>query len=130
VPLSLDASKEGRRAGVAPEDVFTKLNKQYNTVPYRIQDDEAFHHDVGDAAHEAKNVDDFHTRLAICRDERLQELRKAGEKVSIKILLWSTMLDDHPTSWSAFQHFTSNRSLDAIVFLSYSLLPPKTPAVP
>ena len=65
------------KVGLQPEALFTTLEAQYNTVPYRIQDDEAFHHDVSDAAHEAKNVDDFHARLARRRDERLQELRKA-----------------------------------------------------
>ena len=29
-------------------------------VSYRIQGDEAFHHDVSDAAHEAKDLDDFY----------------------------------------------------------------------
>lgn len=63
--------------GLAPKDLFTTLEEQYNTVPCRIQNDEAFHHDIGDAAYNAKNTDDFHTRLACRRDERLQQLRKA-----------------------------------------------------
>ena len=68
------------KVGLEPEDLFTKLEAQYTTVPYRIQGDEAFHHDVSDAAHEAKNIDDFHTRLTLRRDERLQETESLGER--------------------------------------------------
>ncbi len=115
------------KVGLQPEALFTTLEAQHNTVPYRIQDDEAFHHDVSDAAHEAKNVDDFHARLARRRDERLQELRKAWTRVSLGLLYSKTMLDEPPTRWGAFQHFTSNRSLDSIVNFFHSLLPSETP---
>ncbi len=118
------------KVGLQPEALFTTLEAQYNTVPYRIQDDEAFHHDVSDAAHEAKNVDDFHARLARRRDERLQELRTAWTRVSLSLLYSKAMLDDPPTRWGAFQHFTSNRSLDSIVNFFHSLLPPETPTAP
>lgn len=111
------------KVGLQPEALFTTLEAQHNTVPYRIQDDEAFHHDVSDAAHEAKNVDDFHARLARRRDERLQELRKAWTRVSLGLLYSKTMLDEPPTRWGAFQHFTSNRSLDSIVNF-FPLAPP------
>jgi hypothetical protein len=37
---------------------------------------------------------------------------------------------DEPARWSAFQHFTSNRSLDSIVLFFHSLLPPQVPAAP
>ena len=119
------------RVGLAPEDLFTTLEAKYNTVPYRIQGDEAFHHDVSDAAHEAKNLDDFHARLALRRDQRLQELRKAWDSIAVKIVCSpSKVFGGHLTRWVAFQQFTSNRSLDALVLFFHSLLPPPTPATP
>ncbi|KAK4194275.1 hypothetical protein QBC40DRAFT_153226, partial [Triangularia verruculosa] len=52
------------KVGLAPEDLFTKLETKYNIVPYRIQGNEVFYHNVSDAAHKAKNIDDFYARLA------------------------------------------------------------------
>ncbi len=119
------------KVGLAPEDLFTTLEAKYNTVPYRIQGDEAFHHDVSDAAHEAKNLDDFHAKLALRRDRRLQELRKAWDSVAIKIICSpSKVFGGDLTHWAAFQQFTSNRSLDALVLFFHSLLPPPAPAAP
>ncbi|KAK0744612.1 hypothetical protein B0T21DRAFT_407697 [Apiosordaria backusii] len=37
-----------------------------------IQDDEAFHYDVSNAAHKVKDVNDFRTKLALRREKRLQ----------------------------------------------------------
>ncbi|KAK0744512.1 hypothetical protein B0T21DRAFT_304090 [Apiosordaria backusii] len=121
------------KVGLAPEDLYTKLEAKYNTVPYRIQGDEAFHHDVSDAAHEAKNIDDFYARLALRRDERLQELRKAWDSIAIKIICSPSIFGDdldRLTHWCAFQQFTSSRSLDSIVLFFNSFLPPTTPAAP
>lgn len=121
------------KVGLAPEDLFTTLAAKYNTVPYRIQGDEAFHHDVSDAAHEAKNIDDFYTRLACRRHERLQELRKAWDSIAIDIICSPTIFGDdldRLTHWCAFQQFTSSRSLDSIVLFFNSFLPPTTLAAP
>jgi hypothetical protein len=74
------------KVGLEPADLFTTLEAKYQPVPYRIQGDEAFHHGASDAAQEAKNLDDFHARLASRRDERLQELRKAWYSVALKIV--------------------------------------------
>ncbi len=117
------------RVGLQPEDLFTTLAAQHNTVLCCIQDDEAFHHDVSDAAHEAENVDDFHARLTCRCEERLQELRKAWDSVAIRIVCsLSRAFGSDPTCWSAFRHLTSNHSLDSIVLFFNTLLPPLTPA--
>lgn len=115
---------------MASEDLFTTLDAQYNTAPYRIQGNEAFHHDVSEVAHEAKNLEDFHARLALRRDKRLQELRKAWDSISIDMFMSTSVFDHHPRRWSAFQHFTSNRSLDSLVLFFTSLLPPCDPTAP
>ncbi|KAK3687215.1 hypothetical protein B0T22DRAFT_438870 [Podospora appendiculata] len=83
--------------------LFTKPEAKYNTVPYKIQGDEAFHHDVSDAAHEANNIDDFYARLTLRRAERLQELQKAWDRIAIKIICSPAIFGDdlnHLTRWS------------------------------
>ncbi|KAK4243183.1 hypothetical protein C7999DRAFT_36493 [Corynascus novoguineensis] len=104
------------KVGLAPEDLFTKLEAKYNTVPYRIQGDEAFHHDVSDAAHKAKNIDDFYTRLALRRDGRLQELRKAWDSIALKIICSPSIFGDdldRLTHWLAAFRGTSDRVVAA-----------------
>ncbi|KAK3336828.1 hypothetical protein B0T19DRAFT_454347 [Cercophora scortea] len=95
---------------------------------------EAFHYDVSEAAYEAKNIDDFYARLALRRNERLQELQKAWDHIAIKIICSPTILGDdldgHLTHLCAFQRFTSNRSLDSMVLFFDSFLTPTTPAAP
>ncbi|KAK0736053.1 hypothetical protein B0T21DRAFT_411259 [Apiosordaria backusii] len=116
--------------GMAPEDLFTTLDAQYNTAPFRIQGNEAFHHDVSEVAREAKTLDDFHAKLALRRDERLQELRKAWDGIFINMLYKTKVFDRHPHRWSAFGHFVANHSLDSLVLFFNSLLPSSDPTAP
>ncbi|KAK0753527.1 hypothetical protein B0T18DRAFT_17215 [Schizothecium vesticola] len=113
------------------DDLCTTLEAKYNMVPYRIQGDEAFHHDVSDVAYEAKNLDDFPTKLALRLDERLRELHKAWDSTAVKIFCGQKQVfGGDLIRLIAFQHFTSNRSLDSVVLFFHSLLPPPTPATP
>lgn len=116
--------------GLGPEDLFSSLSEKYNTVPYRIQRHEAFHHDVSEIAHEAGDLDDFHRRLALRREERLQELRKAWDSVAIDIVWTPSVFGDNPRRWNAFRHFSSNRSLDSLILFFQSLLPHPQPVNP
>ncbi|KAH6623268.1 hypothetical protein F5144DRAFT_582848 [Chaetomium tenue] len=116
--------------GMTAEDLFTTLDEKYNTAPYRIQSYEAFHHDVNEIAHEARDLADFHARLALRREKRLQEMREAWDSVS-RTIIWNTeVLNDNPRRWNAFRNFSWNRSLDSIVQFFQSLLPPPTPPGP
>ncbi|EAQ83470.1 hypothetical protein CHGG_09874 [Chaetomium globosum CBS 148.51] len=116
--------------GMTAEDLFTTLDEKYNTAPYRIQSYEAFHHDVNEIAHEASDLADFHARLALRRDKRLQEMMEAWDSVS-RTIIWKTdVLNDNPPRWKAFRNFPWNRSLDSIVQFFQSLLPPPTPPAP
>ncbi|KAL2260333.1 hypothetical protein VTK26DRAFT_5674 [Humicola hyalothermophila] len=114
-----------------PEDLFQTLAEQYNTVPYNIQDRVAFHHDVSDAAHEAKNLDEFHKKLAIRRAERLQELLKAWNSVTLDAILEPGAMSDDKDRLNAFINFTQNPSWDTLILFINSLIPrPQAPPAP
>ena len=112
-----------------PEDLFRTLHKQYNTVPYKIQGYEAFHHDVDEIAAEAEDKADFHRRLSLRRDQRIGEITRAWDNISPKLLYQSPVLDDDPKRVTAFLGFTSNLSLDGLMlFFFFDSLCPRPPA--
>ncbi|KAL2165652.1 hypothetical protein VTG60DRAFT_4069 [Thermothelomyces hinnuleus] len=116
--------------GFAPQDLFESLAKQYNTAPYWIQSYQAFHHDVNEIVREARDLDDFHRRLAIRRDERLQELRKAWDDISIRVVMTPSIFDNMPDNWDAFRQFSWNRSMDSLILFFQSLLASPHPVAP
>jgi hypothetical protein len=110
-----------------PEDLFTTLAEQYNTVPCNIQDRTAFHHDVSELAAKAKDEDDFRRELALRRDQRLDDIRQALEDINLELVYSSaTTINDH--FLPAFLNFTSNHSLDSLALLFQALLRPQTPS--
>ena len=62
--------------GLEQEALFTDLHDRFNTVPFFLQDEEAFHCDVSEIANDVENQAEFYARLQKRKDERLEELNR------------------------------------------------------
>lgn len=115
--------------------LFDDLYDQYNTLPMPIQDPTAFHHDVSEITAAAATIEEFHVLMGKRRTQRIQELRKCWDAVSIRIATYPPVLqgdaDEVAASerWSAFLHLSREFSFDAIARY-FSLYTHKSTALP
>ncbi|KAH7024988.1 uncharacterized protein B0I36DRAFT_366886 [Microdochium trichocladiopsis] len=105
------------KLGLQPNDLFTSLHEQYNTYRAPLQDFEAFHHDISEAAAAAADTADFHRRMAIRQKERLTEMIAALDHVALRVTASPGVFDgaSSASTWADSVAFFRHRSLDAIV---------------
>lgn len=111
--------------GLKRDDLFTKLQDQYNTVAFSIQDPEAFHHDVYEISNTASTVDEFHRLLADRKQLRLNELNKSLESASVEIIANPNLIGTQ--QWQYALQLFRTKSLDSLVRYFSSYLPEDHP---
>ncbi|KAI1772046.1 hypothetical protein F4818DRAFT_185930 [Hypoxylon cercidicola] len=111
--------------GMKRDELFTKLHDQYNTVPFSIQDPEAFHHDVYEISNTASNPDEFHRLLADRKQLRLKELNQSLESASVEIIANPKLIGTQ--QWQYALQLFRTKSLDSLVRYFASYLPDDHP---
>ncbi|KAI1374317.1 hypothetical protein F4677DRAFT_426828 [Hypoxylon crocopeplum] len=111
--------------GMKRDELFTKLHDQYNTVPFSIQDPEAFHHDVCEISNTANTVNEFHRMLADRKQLRLNELNQSLESASVEIIANPNLIGTH--QWQYAIQLFRTKSLDSLVRYFASYLPDDHP---
>ncbi|KAI0000246.1 hypothetical protein F4779DRAFT_631214 [Xylariaceae sp. FL0662B] len=111
--------------GMKREELFTKLQDQYNTLAFSIQDPEAFHHDVYEVSNTASTVDEFHRMLADRKQLRLNELNQSLESASLEIIANPALIGTQ--QWQHALQLFRTKSLDSLVRYFASYLPDDHP---
>ncbi|KAJ2990823.1 hypothetical protein NUW58_g2765 [Xylaria curta] len=101
--------------GMKREDLYTKLQDQYNTVTLSIQDPDAFHHDVYEISKTAVDLEEFHRMLEQRKQLRLDQLNETLQSASVEIIA-------NPKLIGTDQLFRT-RSFDSLVRYFASYLP-------
>ncbi|KAK1594639.1 uncharacterized protein LY79DRAFT_512367 [Colletotrichum navitas] len=107
--------------GMKRDDLSTKLQDRYNTLPSNIQDPEAFHNDVCEISRIAATADEFHRMMADRKEQRLQELNASLDLAAVEIIANPKLVGT--AQWSYALQLFRTRSLDSLVRLFSSYLP-------
>ncbi|KAK1977801.1 hypothetical protein LZ30DRAFT_600518 [Colletotrichum cereale] len=107
--------------GMKRDDLSTKLQDEYNTLPSNIQDPEAFHHDVYEISRIADTADEFHRMMADRKEQRLKELNASLDLAAVEIIANPKLVGT--AQWSYALQLFRTRSLDSLVRLFSSYLP-------
>ncbi|OLN81884.1 hypothetical protein CCHL11_07012 [Colletotrichum chlorophyti] len=107
--------------GMKRDDLSTKLQDQYNTIPSSIQDPEAFQHDVCEISRLADTADEFHRLMADRKEQRLNELNASLDLAAVEIIANPKLVGT--AQWSYALQLFRTRSLDSLVRLFSSYLP-------
>ncbi|KAI9781446.1 MAG: hypothetical protein M1816_002367 [Peltula sp. TS41687] len=107
-----------------PDDLFTTLHDQYNTLPSAIQGHDAFHSDVCEISREARDSDQFKQMMRARRALRLEELNNALEYSAQQIVGDPALLGNNTRQWPYALQIFRFKSLDALVGYFTSFLPP------
>lgn len=107
------------------DDLYGKLQDQYNTLKSSIQDPEAFHHDVFEISTKASTTAEFHSLLAERKQQRLRELNESLESASFEIIANPSLVGTE--QWAHALQLFRTRSLDSLVRYFASYLPSDHP---
>ncbi|KAI3324638.1 hypothetical protein HD806DRAFT_51100 [Xylariaceae sp. AK1471] len=107
--------------GMKREDLYTKLQDQYNTVTLSIQDPDAFHHDVCEISKTAADLDEFHHMLEQRKQLRLHQLNESLESASVEIIANPKLIGTD--QWQHAIQLFRTRSFDSLVRYFSSYLP-------
>lgn len=107
------------------EDLTTKLQDQYNTLSFSIQDPEAFHHDVYEISNIANNSSQFHRLMSDRKEQRLRELNDGLESASLEIIANPSLIGTQ--QWQHAVQLFRTKSLDSLVRYFSSYLPESHP---
>ncbi|KAK4166340.1 hypothetical protein QBC43DRAFT_16460 [Cladorrhinum sp. PSN259] len=111
--------------GLRKEDLFSKLNDQYNTVSTPILDPEAFHHDVYEISNKASSTDEFYRLLRDRKQQRIRELNESLESAAFEIVANPSLIGTE--QWQHAVQLFRTKSLDSLVRYFSSYLPPDHP---
>ncbi|KAL2270769.1 hypothetical protein VTJ83DRAFT_140 [Remersonia thermophila] len=111
--------------GLKKDDLFGSLHERYNTVPSPILDPQAFHHDVYEISHQARNADEFHRLLQARKQQRLHELNETLESAALEIIGNPSLIGTD--QWVHAVQLFRTKSLDSLVRYYASYLPPDHP---
>lgn len=103
------------------EDLYTKLQDQYNTVTLSIQDPDAFHHDVCEISKTAVDSDEFHRMLEERKQFRLDQLNETLQSASVEIIANPSLIGTD--QWQHAIQLFRTRSFDSLVMYFASYLP-------
>ncbi|KAI0448879.1 hypothetical protein F5B21DRAFT_87416 [Xylaria acuta] len=107
--------------GMKREDLYTKLQDQYNTVTLSIQDPDAFHHDVCEISKTAVDSDEFHRMLEQRKQFRLDQLNESLQSASVEIIANPKLIGTD--QWQHAIQLFRTRSFDSLVRYFSSYLP-------
>ncbi|KAI0409949.1 hypothetical protein F4802DRAFT_8147 [Xylaria palmicola] len=107
--------------GMKREDIYTKLQDQYNTITMSIQDPDAFYHDVWEISKTAANSDEFHRMLEQRKRLRLDQLNESLESASFEIIANPKLIGTD--QWQHAVQLFRTRSFDSLVRYFSSYLP-------
>ncbi|KAK2018686.1 hypothetical protein LZ32DRAFT_332716 [Colletotrichum eremochloae] len=107
--------------GMKRDDLSTKLQDEYNTLPSNIQDPEAFRNDVCEISRIADTADEFHRMMADRKEQRLKELNASLDLAAVEIIANPKLVGT--AQWSYALQLFRTRSLDSLVRLFSSYLP-------
>ncbi|KAI1163226.1 hypothetical protein F5B18DRAFT_672366 [Nemania serpens] len=107
--------------GMKREDLYTKLQDQYNTVTLSIQDPDAFHHDVCEISKTAVDLDEFHRMLKQRKELRLDQLNECLQSASVEIIANPKLIGTD--QWQHAIQLFRTRSFDSLVRYFSSYLP-------
>ncbi|KAI0466661.1 hypothetical protein F4859DRAFT_296087 [Xylaria cf. heliscus] len=107
--------------GMKREDLYTKLQDQYNTVTLSIQDPDAFHHDVCEISKTAIDSDEFHRMLEQRKQFRLDQLNESLQSASVEIIANPKLIGTD--QWQHAIQLFRTRSFDSLVRYFASYLP-------
>ncbi|GAP85270.1 hypothetical protein SAMD00023353_1002540 [Rosellinia necatrix] len=107
--------------GMKREDLYTKLQDQYNTVTLSIQDPDAFHNDVRELSKTAVDSDEFHRMLEERKQSRLRELNESLQSASVEIIANPKLIGTD--QWQHAIQLFRTRSFDSLVRYFSSYLP-------
>ncbi|KAI0538869.1 hypothetical protein GGR58DRAFT_273123 [Xylaria digitata] len=107
--------------GMKREDLYTKLQDQYNTVNLSIQDPDAFHHDVREISKTAVDSDEFHRMLEQRKQLRLNQLNESLQLASVEIIANPNLIGTD--QWQHAIQLFRTRSFDSLVRYFSSYLP-------
>ncbi|KAI1313949.1 hypothetical protein F5Y03DRAFT_410 [Xylaria venustula] len=111
--------------GMKREDLYTKLQDQYNTVTLSIQDPEAFHHDVCEISKTAVDLNEFHRMLEERKEFRLKQLNDSLQSASVEIIANPNLIGTD--QWQHAIQLFRTRSFDSLVRYFSSYLPEDHP---
>lgn len=103
------------------QDLYTKLQDQYNTITLSIQDPDAFHHDVCEISKTANDLDQFHRMLEERKQLRLHQLNESLESASVEIIANPKLIGTD--QWQHAIQLFRTRSFDSLVRYFSSYLP-------
>jgi len=107
--------------GMKREDLYTKLQDQYNTVTLSIQDPDAFHHDVCEISKTATDLTEFHRLLEERKQLRLDQLNESLQSASVEIIANPALIGTD--QWQHAIQLFRTRSFDSLVRYFSSYLP-------
>ncbi|KAI0855508.1 hypothetical protein F4860DRAFT_496056 [Xylaria cubensis] len=107
--------------GMKRQDLYTKLQDQYNTVTLSIQDPDAFHHDVCEISKTAVDLDEFHRMLEQRKQLRLDQLNESLQSASVEIIANPKLIGTD--QWQHAIQLFRTRSFDSLVRYFSSYLP-------
>ncbi|GAW11580.1 hypothetical protein ANO14919_009270 [Xylariales sp. No.14919] len=107
--------------GMKREDLYTKLQDQYNTVTLSIQDPDAFHHDVCEISKTAVDSDEFYRMLEQRKQFRLSQLNESLQSASVEIIANPNLIGTD--QWQHAIQLFRTRSFDSLVRYFSSYLP-------
>lgn len=107
------------------EDLYTKLQDQYNTITLSIQDPDAFHHDVCEISKTAVDIDEFHRLLEERKELRLNQLNESLQSASVEIIANPNLIGTD--QWQHAIQLFRTRSFDSLVRYFASYLPDDHP---
>ncbi|KAI1347520.1 hypothetical protein F5Y01DRAFT_243603 [Xylaria sp. FL0043] len=107
--------------GMKREDLYTKLQDQYNTVTLSIQDPDAFHHDVCEISKTAVDLDEFYRMLEERKELRLNQLNESLQSASVEIIANPNLIGTD--QWQHAIQLFRTRSFDSLVRYFSSYLP-------
>ncbi|KAI0433877.1 hypothetical protein F5Y09DRAFT_328700 [Xylaria sp. FL1042] len=111
--------------GMKREDLYTKLQDQYNTITLSIQDPDAFHHDVCEISKTAIDSDEFHRMLEERKEFRLNQLNESLQSASVEIIANPNLIGTD--QWQHAVQLFRTRSFDSLVRYFSSYLPDDHP---
>ncbi|KAJ8123232.1 hypothetical protein O1611_g9645 [Lasiodiplodia mahajangana] len=107
--------------GMKRQDLYTKLQDQYNTVTLSIQDPDAFYHDVCEISKTAVDLDEFHRMLEQRKQLRLDQLNESLQSASVEIIANPKLIGTD--QWQHAIQLFRTRSFDSLVRYFSSYLP-------
>ncbi|KAI1734583.1 hypothetical protein F4680DRAFT_470852 [Xylaria scruposa] len=116
------------------DDLFESLHKEFNCIPFAIQDPCYWFYDVHELINASETREEFETALRKRRDERFQEIRKGWSntvgELALNIPVWGSSETDQINRWNAFIELSRHFSFGSLLAHFVNYLPKNPPNRP